>query len=71
MSLCAFNEVTRELTFCGANRKALLISEKRSHVIPGNRYPIGGWQLEEYRAFKEYTVVVEEDSWMYIGSDGY
>lgn len=71
ISLCAFDPVDMKLTFSGANRKALVISEKRSHVLPGNRYPIGGWQLEEFRDFKEHTIDVERGDWVYLGSDGY
>lgn len=71
MSLCAYDTEKGTLTFCGANRKALVISEKSSHVLPGNRYPIGGWQLEEYRRFQEYTVPVTPGDWVYLGSDGY
>jgi len=71
MSLCAFDASAMTLTFSGANRKALIISEKTSHVLPGNRYPIGGWQLEEYRNFTEHTVHVQPGDWVYLGSDGY
>jgi serine phosphatase RsbU (regulator of sigma subunit) len=71
MSICAYDSENRKLTFCGANRKALVISEKSSQVLPGNRYPIGGWQLEEFRRFEEYTIDVEPGSWVYLGSDGY
>lgn len=71
ISLCAYDPSTQKLTFCGANRKALVVSDKNSHVIPGNRYPIGGWQLEEYREFTEHTIDVEPNSWVYLGSDGF
>src|SRR5690606_31212627 len=36
-----------------------------------NRYPIGGWQLEEHRDFKEHIIEVEKGDWVYLGSDGY
>lgn len=71
ISLCAYDPEKSTLTFCGANRKALVISEKTSHVLPGNRYPIGGWQLEEFRTFNEHTVEVSSGDWVYLGSDGY
>jgi len=71
ISLCSYDPDNRILKFCGANRKALVISEKRSLILPGNRYPIGGWQLEEHREFKEYTIEVEKGDWVYLGSDGY
>jgi len=71
ISLCAFNPQNMTLTFCGANRKALVISDKTSHVLPGNRYPIGGWQLEEFRNFQEHTIEVQNGDWVYLGSDGY
>jgi serine phosphatase RsbU (regulator of sigma subunit) len=71
ISLCSYDPSTGILKFCGANRKALVISEKRSLVLPGNRYPIGGWQLEEHRDFQEIKIEVEKGDWVYLGSDGY
>lgn len=71
ISLCAYDPEKNMLRFAGANRKALVISEKRSHVLPGNRYPIGGWQLEEHRDFHEFSIAVEKGDWVYLGSDGY
>lgn len=71
MSICSFDPSTMKLSFCGANRKALVISEKTSHVLPGNRYPIGGWQLESYREFREHTIEVKKGDWVYLGSDGF
>lgn len=71
ISLCAYDDVKGTLTFCGANRKALVISGKTSQILPGNRYPIGGWQLEEHREFQEYTIDVKKGDWVYLGSDGF
>jgi len=71
ISLCSYDPEQRVLKFCGANRKALIISERRSLILPANRYPIGGWQLEEHREFKEYTIEVEKGDWVYLGSDGF
>ncbi len=71
ISLCALDMENSSLTFCGANRKALIVSEDSSQVLPGNRYPIGGWQLQELRNFSEHTIPVALGDWIYLGSDGY
>ena len=71
ISLCSFNTENNLLNYCGANRKALVIANKLPVVLPGNRYPIGGWQLEKNREFKDYSIELKENDWMYLGSDGF
>lgn len=71
ISFCAYNPETKELTYCGANRKLLVIQDKSSYVLNGNRYPLGGWQLENYRSFEEHSIIIEPGAWVYLGSDGF
>ena len=71
ISLCALDMENSSLTFCGANRKAFVVSENTSQVLTGNRYPIGGWQVEKSRTFSEHTIPVAQGDWIYLGSDGY
>lgn len=70
----AFVRIEKEnnmLTFCGARRKLLIISDNDSKIINGNRYPIGGWQIEDDRPFKSYKYQLNKGDIIYLGSDGY
>ena len=71
ISLGAYHEDLGELHFCGANRKGLIISESNSYILPSNKYPLGGWQVEEKRKFSQSRVKIEKGSWVYFGVDGY
>jgi serine phosphatase RsbU (regulator of sigma subunit) len=71
ISLCSYDAQKGILKFSGANRKVMVVSENSSTILPGNRYPIGGWQLEKNRNFEEITTEVEPGDWIYLGSDGY
>ena len=59
------------LTFCGARRKLLIVSKNKSLIINGNRYPIGGWQIEDHRSFDVFYSQLNKGDIIYLGSDGY
>jgi len=71
IGICAFNETTRELQFAGAFNKLIYVAHGEEHVINGNRYPIGGWQLEKHRTFTDHSVILPEDSMVYLHTDGF
>ena len=71
IGICAFNEETRELQFAGAFNKLIYITNDKEHTINGNRYPIGGWQLEKHRAFTDHSIILPEASMVYLHSDGF
>jgi sigma-B regulation protein RsbU (phosphoserine phosphatase) len=71
IGICAFNSDTRELQFAGAFNKLVYIHQGKETIIEGNRYPIGGWQLEKNREFTDYSMVLPEDSMVYMHSDGF
>lgn len=71
ISLVAFNSKTRELKFSSANSNAFIITESDCLELKGAPYPIGGWQLEKNRVFKEQTLILPENTMVYLGSDGF
>ncbi|MEX1003489.1 MAG: SpoIIE family protein phosphatase [Crocinitomicaceae bacterium] len=72
ISICRINRLNHTITYSGANRKLFAISnDNRSYILNGSRYPIGGWQLEDYREFSATEIQLAEGDWIYIGSDGY
>ena len=71
IGICAFNSDTRELQFAGAFNKLIYIHEGEEKIIQGNRYPIGGWQLEQNRSFMDHSIILPENSMIYLHSDGF
>jgi serine phosphatase RsbU (regulator of sigma subunit) len=71
ISLCSFDAETRELCFAGARGSVLLIDDKNQQFLKGNRYPIGGWQIERNRVYDVQKVVLEKPTSVYLGSDGF
>ena len=71
IGICAFNSNTRELQFAGAFNSLAYFAEEKIKFLPGNRYPIGGWQLETQRTFNDHSVVLPENSMLYLYTDGF
>ncbi|MGZ3921245.1 MAG: PP2C family protein-serine/threonine phosphatase [Bacteroidia bacterium] len=71
IGICAFNSKTRELHYAGAFNDLLIVSEKEMNFFSGDRYPIGGWQMEEKRTFTDHKIFLPENSMLYLFSDGY
>jgi serine phosphatase RsbU (regulator of sigma subunit) len=71
IGLCAFNTETRELQFAGAFTKLVCISGSDTTTFTGSRYPIGGWQLEKTRTYKNHSLLLPEGAMLYLSSDGY
>ncbi len=70
ISLCSFDTETREFSFAGARGSLLLIDDKQQQFIRGNRYPIGGWQIESNRTYDVHHIVLNKTTSVYLGSDG-
>jgi len=71
IGICSFHTETRELQFAGAFNKLTCIQGTEITNFYGNRYPIGGWQLEKTRTFINHSLVLPEKSMVYMGSDGF
>lgn len=71
IGICAFNTATRELQYAGAFNNLLCFTGDNMHEICGDRYPIGGWQMEEKRIFTDHCFVLPEDSMLYLFTDGF
>ena len=71
ISIICIDEKKKVYHFSSANRKLLHVSKKEMHLLKGNRYPLGGWQLEKERRFEPQTVNYEKGDIIYLGSDGF
>lgn len=71
IGICSFNEETKELQFAGAFNKLIYIVKDQLKEIMGNKFPIGGWQLETKREYTTHYITVESPTIFYLYSDGY
>ena len=71
IGICAFNPKTRELQYAGAYNRLTYISNNETKILSGDRYPIGGWQLEEQRTFTDHNIILSENSMLYLSTDGF
>jgi serine phosphatase RsbU (regulator of sigma subunit) len=72
ISICVYNTETSEIEFAGANSKALIIKQNGEFLeCIGNKYPIGGWQLEKNRKYNTKNIEVLSGDMIYLFSDGF
>lgn len=48
----------------------MVVVDDEPHILKGNNYPIGGWQIEKNRVYDEKTINLPKGSKIYLGSDG-
>lgn len=68
--LCAFDKKNRQLEFSGAMNSLYILKNGEIITIPGDRFSIGGDQLEEERLFTLHKILLNEPQTVYLSSDG-
>lgn len=72
ISLIAFNPETRDFQFAGANSSILITGSDFEPIeLSGDKFPIGGWQIEKHRKFTTRYCKFESAINVYLYSDGY
>jgi serine phosphatase RsbU (regulator of sigma subunit) len=72
VSLITINDTTKEIKWAGANRPLIIINAQSELIkYEGNKYPIGGAQLDNERKFTTQTIKVQSPSMAYLFTDGY
>lgn len=71
LSIVCIDELEKKIYFSAANRKMLHISGTEVNLHVGNRYPIGGWQIERNRIFNSTVIDYNPGDLIYLGSDGF
>lgn len=72
VSIITINIETKECLWAGAFRSLVLIKATGDlEKIDGDKFPIGGSQLNSERIFKTHTLLLAENDTMYLFSDGY
>ena len=72
VALMALNTETRECLWAGAFRSLVIISDEGEiEKIEGNKYPVGGAQLDSERIFTTHTRHLKKNDCIYMSTDGY
>ncbi len=72
VSLLAINTETRECMWAGAFRSLVIVNDEGElDKIDGNKYPVGGAQLDSDRIFTTHTRTLSKNDCLYMFTDGY
>ncbi len=72
VSLLAVNTETRECLWAGAFRSLVIVNnDGELEKIEGNKYPVGGAQMDSNRVFTTHTRKLNKNDCLYMSTDGY
>lgn len=71
VAICSIDLNKKELQFAGAFRPLFIINWVDFEKIDGNKFPIGGSQLDHERSFTNHTRFLKKGDTIYMFSDGY
>lgn len=70
--LLALNTETKECLYAGAFRSLVIVNSNGDiEKIDGNKYPVGGAQLDSERTFTTHVRTLQKNDCLYMFSDGY
>ena len=72
VAMMALNTETRECLWAGAFRGLVIINDEGEiEKIDGNKYPVGGAQLDSERIFTTHKRQLQKNDCVYMSTDGY
>jgi ligand-binding sensor domain-containing protein/serine phosphatase RsbU (regulator of sigma subunit) len=72
VSLIVINDKAKEVKWAGANRPLIVIESNGDFVkYDGNKFPVGGAQLDINRVFTSQIIKLNNPAMAYLSSDGY
>ncbi len=72
VAMMALNTETRECLWAGAFRGLVIINDEGEiDKIEGNKYPVGGAQLDSERVFTTHKRQLQKNDCVYMSTDGY
>jgi ligand-binding sensor domain-containing protein/serine phosphatase RsbU (regulator of sigma subunit) len=72
VSILSINYQTNHIKWAGANRPLVIVNNNSEFTkYDGNKYPVGGAQMDSNRVFTAHDVQFTSPSMMYMYSDGY
>jgi phosphoserine phosphatase RsbU/P len=71
IALCVIDKDQKAIEFAGAKNPLIYIHKGEFQRIKGDKVPIGGVQKEKERLFTKHVLPFDEDTTVYMFSDGY
>ena len=71
IAICSVDVVKREVQFSSALRHLVIINNNTIEKIDGNKFPIGGAQMDTERNFTNHMRFLSKGDMLYMFSDGY
>jgi ligand-binding sensor domain-containing protein/serine phosphatase RsbU (regulator of sigma subunit) len=72
VSLITINDTTKEIKWAGANRPLITVDSTGEFLkFDGNKFPVGGAQLDINRVFTTQIIKLKNPAMAYLTSDGY
>jgi len=74
ITLCSLSNNTNQIEYAGANRPLWIYRKDKNYeleIIKATKFPIGGLELEENRAYENHVITVNKGDCLYLFSDGY
>lgn len=71
ISILIYQEKERSIKFAGAKSPLILIRNQALEVFKGGRFSVGGYYLEQKKAFQTHLMEIKEGDAFYLFTDGY
>lgn len=72
VSIISVNDTLKQIRWAGANRPLVLINTEGALMkYDGNKFPVGGAQLDVNRVFTTHTITPDKPGMAYMFTDGY
>ncbi len=71
LALCMIDKKGKKLEFAGAHNPLVIVQEGKMQKIKGNKFGIGGLQLEKDRIFTKHSFDISQPTSFYIFTDGF
>lgn len=71
ITIISYNTKTWEFQYASAGGEFAICQNKTIQLYNGNKYPIGGWQIEKNRIFDTFRIDLKKNAKLYFFSDGF
>ncbi|HWY11974.1 MAG TPA: PAS domain S-box protein [Bacteroidia bacterium] len=71
IAICAIDQSSNKMQFAGANRSLIHLSDGNLNVTKGNKYGVGGIQVESTREYTSHEISYNQGDSIYMFTDGF
>lgn len=71
IGLMIYNKKNRSIEYSGAKTSLFIARGMNVIEYKGNKFPIGGWQIETFRNYTSKIIPVRNEDYIYLSTDGF